>query len=63
MSDLEKLREAATIAFNLLHELKAMTKQLRAAAWTAEYRALAEKIHSGTREFEAALWDGDRRLI
>jgi cell division protein ZapA (FtsZ GTPase activity inhibitor) len=63
MNDLEKLREAASLAVNLLHDLKAMTKQVHAARWTPEYRALAEKIHSGSRDLEAALWDGDRRLF
>jgi len=63
MTDVEKLREAALIALNVLHELKHLTKQVPAAIWSPEYRALAEKIHSGTRDFESALWDGDRRLI
>jgi hypothetical protein len=63
MSDLEKLKEAAQIAEAVLHGLKHLTKQVPAVTWTPEYRALAERIHSGTRDFGAALWDGDRRLI
>lgn len=64
MSEVEKLREVAIIAFSVRHELKHLTKEVPATTWTAEYRALAEKISPAfrnRREREPVVWRAQAR--